>query len=137
MGSTIAPCLLYHDAPAMIEWLCTVFGFDKKAVYMNGEKVAHAELTLGAGMVMLGSVPDVDSSQPWAKLIRQPSELNFVETQSPSLMVDDPDAVYALVTKNGGTVVLEIEDKDYGGRGFTCRDPEGHLWAVGNYNPWA
>jgi len=137
MRSTIAPCLLYHDAPAMIEWLCTVFGFDKKAVYMNGEKVAHAELTLGAGMVMLGSVPDEDSSQPWAKLIRQPSELNFVETQSPSLMVDDPDAVYALVTKHGGTVVLEIEDKDYGGRGFTCRDPEGHLWAVGNYNPWA
>lgn len=137
MGSTIAPCLLYRDAPAMIEWLCNVFGFDKKAVYMDGEKVAHAELTLGAGMVMISSTHDANSSQPWAKLIRQPSELNFAETQSQSLVVDDPDTVYAQVKKHGGTVVLDIEDKDYGGRGFTCRDPEGHLWAVSNYNPWA
>jgi uncharacterized glyoxalase superfamily protein PhnB len=136
MASTIVPCLLYRDAPAMIDWLCTVFGFSKKAVYMDGEKVAHAELTLGAGMLMLGSTRGTESNQPWATLIRQPDEIDFAETQSPSLQVDDPDAVYQLVKKHGGTIVLDIEDKDYGGRGFSCRDPEGHLWAVGSYNPW-
>lgn len=136
-GSTIVPCLLYRDAPAMIDWLCTVFGFSKKAVYMDGHKVVHSELTLGAGMLMIGSTPDADSEQAWAKLIRQPDTLGMSETQSPSLQVDDPDAVYARVKQHGGSIVLDIEDKGYGGRGFSCRDPEGHLWAVGNYDPWA
>ena len=27
-------------------------------------------------------------------------------------------------------------DEDYGGRVFSCRDPEGHLWNIGSYDPW-
>jgi hypothetical protein len=27
-------------------------------------------------------------------------------------------------------------DRDYGGRGFSCRDLEGHLWSVGTFDPW-
>jgi hypothetical protein len=23
-----------------------------------------------------------------------------------------------------------------GGRDFTCRDPEGHVWTFGSYDPW-
>ncbi len=34
-------------------------------------------------------------------------------------------------------MVPDIEDKEYGGRDFTCRDPEGHLWNVGSYDPWS
>ena len=26
-------------------------------------------------------------------------------------------------------------DEDYGGRVFSCRDPEGHLWNIGSYDP--
>jgi 2-hydroxy-3-oxopropionate reductase len=26
---------------------------------------------------------------------------------------------------------------DYRGRGYWCRDPEGHLWNFGTYDPWA
>jgi len=26
---------------------------------------------------------------------------------------------------------IEIKDEDYEGRGFSCRDLEGHLWNVG------
>jgi uncharacterized glyoxalase superfamily protein PhnB len=33
--------------------------------------------------------------------------------------------------------VMEIEDQDYGGRLYSCRDPEGHLWNFGTYDPWA
>ena len=36
----------------------------------------------------------------------------------------------------GASFVIDIKDEDYGGRGFTCRDPEGHLWNVGTYDPW-
>ena len=137
-GSTVIPGLLYRDAPAMIEWLCRVFGFEKKAVHEDGQGgIAHAELVLGAGMLMIGSAPRPGETTLWATLVRQPDELNLVETQSPSLTVADADAVYERVKANGGEVVLEIEDKDYGGRGFACRDPEGHLWSVSTYDPWA
>jgi uncharacterized glyoxalase superfamily protein PhnB len=43
--------------------------------------------------------------------------------------------VYGRVLEAGGTILLDIKDEDYGGRGFTCRDPEGHVWSVGTYDP--
>lgn len=32
--------------------------------------------------------------------------------------------------------VMDIADQGYGGRGYACRDPEGHLWWFGSYDPW-
>ena len=29
-----------------------------------------------------------------------------------------------------------VRDEEYGGRSFSCRDPEGHLWTIGTYDPW-
>lgn len=134
-GSTVIPGLRYRDAPAMIDWLCRAFGFEKHAVYPNPDgTIAHAQLTLGNGMIMLGSVT---SGTPHSELIRQPDELKKSETQSPYLAVPDCDAVYAKAKKAGAEMVFDIKDQDYGGRGFTCRDPEGHLWSVGDYDPWA
>jgi uncharacterized glyoxalase superfamily protein PhnB len=52
---TVIPALQYQDARAAIDFLCTAFGFEKKAVYEGeGGAIAHAELTLGNGMVMSG-----------------------------------------------------------------------------------
>src|SRR5579859_2139851 len=134
-GSTIIPALRYRDAPAMIDWLCRAFGFHKHAVYPNSDgSIAHAQLTLGAGMIMLGSVT---SGTDYGALIRQPDEMDKAETQSPYLYVADCDGVYAMAKLAGAEMVLDIRDQDYGGRGFTCRDPEGHLWSVGSYDPWA
>ena len=57
--STIMPTMRYRDAPAAIDWLCKVFGFERHAVYANPDgTIAHAELTLGGGMIMLGSCKD-------------------------------------------------------------------------------
>jgi len=134
-GSTIIPGLRYRDAPAMIEWLCRAFGFEKHAVYPNPDgTIAHAQLTLGSGMIMLGSV---SNGSPHSDLIRQPDEVGSAETQSPYVAVADCDAVYALAKAAGAEMVMDIRDQDYGGRGFTCRDPEGHLWSVGSYDPWS
>jgi len=128
---------MYRDAPAMIDWLCRTIGFTKKGVFTDESgRVMHAELTLGAGMVMLSSAPLDDDRGPWAHLIRQPHQLDGAETQSPSVNVTDPDAVYKRVRENGGEIVFDIENKGYGGRGFTCRDPERHLWHIGSYDPW-
>jgi uncharacterized glyoxalase superfamily protein PhnB len=133
-GTTVIPCLRYRDAPRAIEWLCQVFGFEKHMVVAgeNGS-VAHAQLTLGSGMIMLGSVSDQGE---YGKLIVQPGDIGGAQTQTTYLTVDDADAVYRRVREAGGAIEIEIVDEEYGGRGFTCRDLEGHVWSVGTYDPW-
>ena len=135
-GSRFIPCLRYRNAPAMIYWLCEVLGCVKKLVVLGEEgTVAHAELTLGRGMLMVGSA--TKSENEYAKLIKQPDEIGGCEAQSVYVVVPDADAVYTLAKQRGGTIFMEIKDEDYGGRGFGVRDPEGHLWYVGTYDPWA
>jgi len=31
---------------------------------------------------------------------------------------------------------LLAQPDEIGTRGFLCRDPEGHVWNIGTYNPW-
>lgn len=55
MGSTVISAMRYRDPHKMIDWLCDTFGFTRKAVHDDGNGgAAHAELTLGDGMIMLG-----------------------------------------------------------------------------------
>jgi len=132
--ATIIPGLRYRDAKAAIRWLCDVFGFEQQAVHEAADgSVAHAQLSFGNGMVMLGSVVDNE----YGRNICQPAEVGGKETQAPYLVVADADAVYSRAKAAGFEIVVDIKDEDYGGRGFSCRDPEGHLWNLGTYDPWA
>ncbi|MCI0598761.1 MAG: VOC family protein [Beijerinckiaceae bacterium] len=134
MSSTIIPCLGYRDAPRMIGWLCDTFGFKRHAVYEDDKGgIAHAELTLGAGMIMCGS--EGSGSEEFGRLQKTPAVLGGT-TQSPYVAVADADEVYGRAKRNGAEIVIEIKDESYGGRGFSCRDPEGHLWNIGTYDPW-
>ena len=45
----------------------------------------------------------------------------------------DPDAAYARAMALGAKVVREMEDTDYGSRGFSIADPEGNVWSFGTY----
>jgi uncharacterized glyoxalase superfamily protein PhnB len=134
--STVIPGLRYRNAPAMIEWLCTAFGFEKQAVYTkpgDDSIVMHAQLTFGNGMIMIGSV---ENETPSSKSIKQPDEIGGAETQAPYLIVADCDAVYAKAKAAGAKMIMDLEEKDYGGKGFGCLDPEGHSWSFGSYDPW-
>ena len=133
--ATVIPCLRYRDAPKAIDWLCSVFGFEKQLVVPNADgTIAHAQLSFGNGMIMLGSVLKVDNE--FGQLIKQPDEIGGMETQSPYLIVSDADLVYQRAKAASAMIVIDIKDEDYGGRGFSCRDLEGHLWNVGTYDPW-
>ncbi|HEY4281107.1 MAG TPA: VOC family protein [Conexibacter sp.] len=35
----------------------------------------------------------------------------------------------------GAELIRELESPDYGGRGYTARDPEGNVWSFGSYRP--
>ena len=130
---TVIPSLRYRNALAVIDWLCRAFGFEKHAVHADGETVHHAQLTFGNGMIMLGSV---DNASAWGKRIAQPEEIGGRETQACYVIVADADAHYARAQAAGAEIVDELETKDYGGKGYSCRDPEGHLWSFGSYDPW-
>ncbi|WP_426208029.1 VOC family protein [Massilia sp. TWP1-3-3] len=134
--ATLIPCLRYRNAPAAIEWLCNTFGFDKQMV-VPGENntILHAQLAFGNGMLMLGSADRKDSE--FDKLMKQPDDIGGAQTQTTYLVVPDADAVYERVRRAEAEIVIDIKDEDYGGRGFTCRDLEGHVWSVGTYDPFA
>ena len=131
--ATIIPCLRYRDAPAAIDWLCRAFGFERHAVYAEDDTVHHAQLVFGNGMVMPGSA---DTASEWGRRIAQPGDIGGLETQSPCVVVADIDAHYARAVAAGAELVQDIADQDYGGRGYSCRDPEGHLWWFGSHDPW-
>ncbi|PPE68249.1 VOC family protein [Caldimonas thermodepolymerans] len=131
---TVIPCLRYRDAPAAIDWLCQVFGFERHLVVPDDHGgIAHAQLAFGNGMVMVASA---DHESEYGDLVNLPDQVGGVETQSPYLIVQDADAVHARAQAAGAQIVIPLRDEPYGGRGFTCRDLEGRLWSVGTYDPW-
>jgi uncharacterized glyoxalase superfamily protein PhnB len=131
--SSIIPALRYEKAPEAIEFLCNAFGFEKHAVH-EGEDgtIAHAELTHGGGMIMLSSA----SPGEWDQFVKTPKAAG-ITTISPYVVVADADAHYARAVAAGATILRPIQDESYGGRGYGCADPEGHVWYFGTYDPWA
>jgi uncharacterized glyoxalase superfamily protein PhnB len=132
--SSVIPAFRYRDAAAAIEWLCSVLGFTRHAVYEGaGGVINHAELALGGGMIMLGSMKDDEHGRRF----KAPSELGGAETSSAYIVVPDADAVYTRAQAAGATIVRPLQNMDYGSREFAVSDPEGHTWSVGTYDPWS
>jgi uncharacterized glyoxalase superfamily protein PhnB len=132
-GRTLVPTLRYRDVPAAIAWLCNAFGFEKHLV-VTGEDdfIRYAQLTFGDGMVMVVPIEDTAFDQ----LMKQPEETGGAETQICYVSVDDVGAHYARAKAEGAEILLEIDPEDASGRGYSCRDVEGHIWNFGSYDPW-
>ena len=129
--STVIPTMRYDDAKAAIDWLCDAFGFTPHLIVDDGEGgIAHAQLRFGNGMIMLGSARDDE----FGRLQRPPTKDSV--TQSPYIIVDDINEHYARAVAAGASITIEIKDEDYGGRGYSCSDPQGQLWNFGSYDPW-
>jgi len=131
--STVIPSFRYNDARAAIDWLADVFGFERHAVYETPDGlIAHAELTLNGGMIMLGSQRDDEHG----KRFKSPNETGGIETRSSYIVVADADAAYARAQAAGAKIIRPIQNTDYGSREFSVCDPEGHSWSAGTYDPW-
>lgn len=135
--ANLVPSLRYQDAPKAIDWLCRAFGFEKHLVVPGDDagSIAHAQLTYGRGMLMLGSAGKHGGG--YDELVKTPAEVGGVGTQGTYVIVEDADAHFSRARAAGAEIVLELEDASYGGRGYTCRDLEGHVWSFGTYDPWA
>jgi uncharacterized glyoxalase superfamily protein PhnB len=130
----IVPVLRYRDARSAINWLCDTWGFEERVIVEGpDESIQHAELSLGKAFILLASTTNSGS---YTQFTKQPDEVGGQETQSPYLIVDNPEKYYELEKKHGATILLELKKEDYGGSNFTCADPEGHIWNFGSYNPY-
>jgi len=133
----IIPCLRYADAPAAIGFLCDAFGFERHAVYADDKDpsvIHHAQLVDRGNMIMLASIV----ASEWADKagLRTVTEAGG-NTQTAYVVIDDVDAHAARARAAGAEIVSEPEDQDYGGRVYSARDPAGHVWSFGSYDPWA
>jgi uncharacterized glyoxalase superfamily protein PhnB len=124
MAQQFFPLLRYADAPAALAFLERAFGFQRGEVVENPEgTIAHAELSDGAGAVMIGS--DRDDSPAGRR-----AGLGWIY-----VAVDDIDSHYERARGAGAEIVSEPFDTDYGSRDYQARDPEGNLWSFGTYRP--
>ena len=129
----IIPVIHYKNAKVAIEWICEAFRFEKHLV-VPGENntIVHAQLTYGNSMIMLSS----ENNNDYGKLIETPNSLNGINTQAPYIIVEKIDEHYKNAVAKGAKILIEIKDEEYGGRGYTCKDIEGHIWSFGSYNPY-
>jgi uncharacterized glyoxalase superfamily protein PhnB len=120
----IFPALKYQNARSAIDFLNRAFGFATSVSYPgDGGAIAHAELKLGAGTIMLGS--DLKNAEnPWDAV---PIGI-YVQ-------VDDVDAHYARATAAGAKIARPLAGTDYGSREYSAYDSEGNLWSFGTYHP--
>ena len=126
MAQNIFPALRYRNGPAALDWLARAFGFERHFVVPAPDgAVAHAQMSLGTGLIMLGSATGQHGpGNPWDTV-----------AQGIYVAVEDVDAHYARARAAGAEIVSELEDTDYGSRQYSVRDLEGHLWCFGTYRP--
>ncbi len=115
----ITPYLLYEDVGGAIDFLAKAFGFRESFRLPGpGGKIAHAEMRLADGMIMLGC-PSAD--------YRNPKHLGHA-TQNLYVYVDDVDAHFDRARKAGAQISQQPTTEFYGDRRYGAVDPEGHCW---------
>ncbi|MEU7772869.1 VOC family protein [Micromonospora taraxaci] len=120
---TVYPIFRYPDPRAAIDWLCSAFGFQAHVVHETPDgSVAHAELVLDTGMIMLGGRADTaprPADDDWSVYVAVP----------------DVDVHCAQARAAGAEIIREPFDTDYGSRDYAARDLAGNVWSFGTYRP--
>ena len=123
---SVHPTLRYDDPRAAIAFLTSALGFVEQSVHTADDgSVAHAELSFGDGVVMVGTRKGAGDPFDTGRAVIY-------------LVLDGPaevDARHAQAVAAGAEVVVEPVDRPYGSREFGVADPEGNIWSVGSYRP--
>ncbi|MBC8070561.1 MAG: VOC family protein [Deltaproteobacteria bacterium] len=123
MTTALHPRLVIADVDRAIAFYRAAFGCELLERFVTADGVVvHAAMRLGTSTFSMA-----EQVQSWQLLA--PPELGGSAVLL-HLTVDDPDTVCARVVELGGTVVIPIEDRNYGKREGRVRDPFGHLWIL-------
>lgn len=122
----VTPYLIIRDAARALDFYKNVFDA-KETLYLKypDGKVAHAELAIGEGHVMLSEEqPEMGFRGP----------LSFGGTPVSLLVyVKDVDAVFAKAIAAGAESRHPVGDQFYGDRSGTIVDPFGHAWTIATH----
>ncbi|HAA40866.1 MULTISPECIES: VOC family protein [Pseudomonas] len=116
---SVTPYMGIDKASEAIEFYKKAFGATQiMRLDMPDGRVGHAELRIGDSAIMLGTPCDQMS-------LSNPAESTSVALH---LYVNDVDAQFKQAVAAGASVVSEPEDRFYGDRSGSVKDPYGHLW---------
>ena len=124
---TLFPYQVYRDAETAFNWLANVFGFRETAEVLGPDgHTLHAELSFGAGVMLLGTVSDEQLEQtPW----------NLPNGHGIFVYVEDRDTHYERAKANGAKIVYPPENTQWGTRRYRASDLNGYEWSFGTYRP--
>ncbi|WP_374384640.1 VOC family protein [Dongia sp.] len=126
MAAKLFPAMKFDDAPEALDWLKSAFGFEPHVVHKDESGgIAHAEMKLGDGLIMLGGKRPPEATNPWC-----------TEPMGVYVCVEDIETHYAKAKAAGAEIVRPLSDTPYGAREYSARDCGGHLWSFGTYDPW-
>jgi PhnB protein len=124
---TATPYLVVKDGAGAIDFYKRAFGA-RELMRMpdpSGKKVGHAEIKIGDSPIMLADEsPEMDA--------RSPQTLGGSPV-SILLYVEDVDTVVKEAVRAGGKLERPIEDKFYGDRSGSLKDPFGHTWHISTH----
>jgi len=122
----LTPYLCIDGAAAGIDFYARVFGAkERMRMPAPGGKVGHAEIVIGDSVLMVADeFPEMGFFAP-----KQGAGLPV----NMHLYVKDVDAVFQRAIAAGAEVVRAIEDKFYGDRTGSLKDPFGHVWHLATH----
>jgi uncharacterized glyoxalase superfamily protein PhnB len=123
--SSLISGISYRDPRAALAWLEKAFGFEVVMLIEDKEgAIAHSEMRFGDSLVMIAG--------EWSADNKSPLSMDRKNTQSVHVQIDtDIDAHCERARAAGADITMEPETQFYGDRSYRCRDPEGHIWSVG------
>ena len=112
--NTVTPYFFVDGAARLVDFLVRGLGGIEIGRYMNGDRIANAQVRLGSSTVM------VSESSP-----------NFpAMPASYYLYVDDADAALEKAIAAGATQIMEVANMPYNDRQGGVKDPCGNLWWI-------
>lgn len=122
---SVTPYLICDGAARAIEFYARALGATEVFRLPMGDKLGHAEITIGDSHVMLSDEwPDMDQLGP---------KRRGGATASLMVYVDDVDAMFAQAVKAGAVVEKPCADQFWGDRTCTLVDPFGHRWMLATH----
>src|ERR1700722_13330022 len=111
LAPSIYPVLRYTDPATAIRFLVDAFGFIEHEVHNGPDgEIAHAELSFGNGMVMVGPSGGGEA-------------VFDTGAQSIYVVAADVDGVHDRAVAAGAEIVYPLTEQDYGSRDFSAKDP--------------
>jgi len=111
---TVMPYLILKDVTDFIDFAKNVFGATELAVYKDDNgRIMHAEIQIGGSTIMIGQ-----AGENWS-----------VQNAGLYINVEDADSSFQKALAHQASVVMPIEDKEYGRSGGIL-DTQGNTWWI-------